>query len=59
MLRESPSRKPEVNETPDQPVGESKFEEKENLSSNDQASFPSLDPTRYGDWVKKGRCIDF
>ncbi|HVB84953.1 MAG TPA: DUF1674 domain-containing protein [Rhodanobacteraceae bacterium] len=20
---------------------------------------PSLDPTRYGDWEKNGRCIDF
>lgn len=24
-----------------------------------QADRPALDPTRYGDWEKNGRCIDF
>ncbi|MDE2156543.1 MAG: DUF1674 domain-containing protein [Xanthomonadaceae bacterium] len=24
-----------------------------------QAERPVLDPTRYGDWEKNGRCIDF
>jgi hypothetical protein len=23
------------------------------------AERPALDPTRYGDWEKNGRCIDF
>lgn len=24
-----------------------------------EASDPKLDPTRFGDWEKNGRCIDF
>jgi hypothetical protein len=24
-----------------------------------QVERPALDPTRYGDWEKNGRCIDF
>lgn len=26
---------------------------------DDDKSRPRLDPTRYGDWEKNGRCIDF
>ncbi|MDQ6648113.1 MAG: DUF1674 domain-containing protein [Pseudomonadota bacterium] len=26
---------------------------------NKPAERPALDPTRYGDWEKNGRCIDF
>jgi hypothetical protein len=25
----------------------------------ERAERPALDPTRYGDWEKNGRCIDF
>jgi hypothetical protein len=25
----------------------------------DKTAKPDLDPTRYGDWEKNGRCIDF
>ncbi|MHB1616409.1 MAG: DUF1674 domain-containing protein [Metallibacterium sp.] len=28
-------------------------------SSAPPVSRPPLDPTRYGDWEKNGRCIDF
>ena len=31
-----------------------------NLSKNSEVGGPSgLEPTRYGDWERKGRCIDF
>jgi hypothetical protein len=33
---------------PAQPAGEKAATER-----------PALDPTRYGDWEKNGRCIDF
>jgi hypothetical protein len=33
---------------PAQPAGEKEATER-----------PALDPTRYGDWEKNGRCIDF
>lgn len=33
---------------PAQPAGEPAAKER-----------PALDPTRYGDWEKNGRCIDF
>ena len=33
-----------------------KFQPKEERS---QPKGEPLDPTRYGDWVKNGRCIDF
>ncbi len=38
--------------------------DKEPASSNTQEMVPAAvqtteDPTRYGDWVVKGRCIDF
>ncbi len=32
-------------------------EEKKQLEKNQKKDRP--DPTRYGDWVKNGRCIDF
>lgn len=47
MLRESPSSEPEVNEPPATPP----------CDPNEPPR--PLDPTRYGDWVKNGRCIDF
>jgi len=28
-------------------------------ADDDAARAPELDPTRYGDWEKNGRCIDF
>jgi hypothetical protein len=28
-------------------------------SSQVEAELQNIDPTRYGDWEKKGRCIDF
>jgi hypothetical protein len=41
-------------------------DDKANDTSSDQATPPKeiggrggLDPTRYGDWEKAGRCIDF
>lgn len=29
------------------------------VSGEGKAERPALDPTRYGDWEKNGRCIDF
>jgi hypothetical protein len=31
----------------------------EDLAQARQEARPALDPTRYGDWEKNGRCIDF
>ena len=40
------------------PVGSDTTEQPEaNKKTENQA--PKLDPTRYGDWEKGGRCIDF
>ena len=30
-----------------------------NAPATEQATKPAPDPTRYGDWEIKGRCIDF
>ena len=40
--------KAEPTAVPAQPAGEKVATER-----------PALDPTRYGDWEKNGRCIDF
>ena len=29
------------------------------VADTPKADRPALDPTRYGDWEKNGRCIDF
>ncbi|HKR76417.1 MAG TPA: DUF1674 domain-containing protein [Rhodanobacter sp.] len=42
------SAKAEPVAVPAQPAGEKAATER-----------PALDPTRYGDWEKNGRCIDF
>jgi hypothetical protein len=42
------SASPETKAVPAQPAGEKAATER-----------PALDPTRYGDWEKNGRCIDF
>ncbi|PLX29264.1 MAG: DUF1674 domain-containing protein [Alphaproteobacteria bacterium] len=40
-----------------------KHQVQSSLANKSQKSSPvkekELDPTRYGDWVKNGRCIDF
>ncbi|HCK76628.1 MAG TPA: DUF1674 domain-containing protein [Gammaproteobacteria bacterium] len=30
-----------------------------NRPARDKSSRPKVDPTRYGDWERNGRCIDF
>ncbi|MEE2745443.1 MAG: DUF1674 domain-containing protein [Pseudomonadota bacterium] len=30
-----------------------------NMTENEKSEKTKLDPTRYGDWEKGGRCIDF
>lgn len=47
MLSESQITEPEVNEPSPPP------------SQKDAKPEEKVDPTRYGDWVKNGRCIDF
>lgn len=42
--------------SPNHPVKDSK---KETLSKEFGGRKDGLDPTRYGDWEKNGRCIDF
>ena len=31
----------------------------DNTAAKDERAVPRPDPTRYGDWEKNGRCIDF
>jgi len=38
---------------------EKKEKEQEETSTNKTDKHRRLDPTRYGDWEKNGRCIDF
>lgn len=47
-ISENPSNRPNT-------ISSEKKEEKTPSSPNT----PKLDPTRYGDWEKNGRCIDF
>ena len=44
--------KPEATEKPSEDTNAQRVEERE-------VRTPKLDPTRYGDWEKNGRCIDF
>ena len=34
-------------------------EERARAAASETGGRPGLDPTRYGDWEKNGRCIDF
>ncbi|WP_084756196.1 DUF1674 domain-containing protein [Candidatus Paracaedibacter symbiosus] len=43
------------NTLPEEPVKESDAE----ATQEPAAPPPKKDPTRYGDWEKNGRCIDF
>ena len=37
----------------------SKIDQSNNLKTKEIGGYKGPDPTRYGDWEKKGRCIDF
>ncbi len=45
----------DLQETSDKTINKSN----ENQSVNEIGGRKGLDPTRYGDWEKGGRCIDF
>lgn len=57
MSKESPNKSEDIVQSPVDPNSV-----KENASENKSAETggpKGPEPTRYGDWEKKGRCIDF
>jgi len=51
----SPEEAPATNSEP----GTDKKKERQPQSRHEVGGPPGLEPTRYGDWEKGGRCIDF
>jgi hypothetical protein len=51
---ESPARSPDAEPTGDEPVPDPGEATPAEIGGRD-----GPDPTRYGDWEKNGRCIDF
>ena len=53
-VEKDPSNQPQPESaTPSSPIGDDVAPEKQNITTTPNA------PTRYGDWERKGRCIDF
>jgi hypothetical protein len=55
-MTEFEKNKSAVDTGPDKSVSN---EKKEFLETEEYGGPKGLEPTRYGDWEKKGRCIDF
>lgn len=49
-----------IGQTPPEPVPDSETQQPEQVPlPKEIGGRPGLEPTRYGDWEKDGRCIDF
>lgn len=54
-MAEAEKQKPDTNK----PATETESEQSEPARPEEQGGVEGLEPTRYGDWEKAGRCIDF
>jgi len=62
MTADDPAKKSEVDESQLDSVTESEIDNNstsEAVRPKEVGGRGGLDPTRYGDWEKSGRCIDF
>ena len=64
MTHQSEKKQPQHSEQDAQTASTAAEQHTDNTLSNDQSSKESggpsgPEPTRYGDWERKGRCIDF
>ena len=50
---------PESNNKADPPDSKAEKDEADRVAPKEIGGRGGLDPTRYGDWEKAGRCIDF
>lgn len=53
------NKDPEKKTEPENPVADEDSRDPEDQQPKEIGGRGGLDPTRYGDWEKNGRCIDF
>ena len=56
-MAEDTSKANDANASDNEPVADGSVEKRE--ESKEIGGRKGPDPTRYGDWAKEGRCIDF
>ena len=60
MSENTENKSPEIIKNSDEKQGNTSTKSKANKNAKEYGGRKDgLDPTRYGDWEKNGRCIDF